>query len=101
MNIKTLSVIIFILFPFTVKSQSSEEKITEHLTAITKTNGFRHYQNLPVLNEVANYIHSVFSQYADTTYFQTYKVNGETYKNVVCRFGSDIKKTDFGCRSTL
>ncbi|MFT4222537.1 M28 family peptidase [Dysgonomonas sp.] len=92
MNIKTLSVIIFILFPFTVKSQSSEEKITEHLTAITKTNGFRHYQNLPILNEVANYIHSVFSQYADTTYFQTYKVNGETYKNVVCRFGSDIKK---------
>lgn len=92
MNIKTLSVIFLILYPFTIRAQSSEKKITEHLTAITKTDGFRHYQNLPVLNQVAGYIHSVFSQYADTTYFQTYNVDGKIYKNVVCRFGSDINK---------
>ncbi|WP_051697483.1 M28 family peptidase [Prevotella sp. 10(H)] len=73
-------------------SQSDTLLIEKHLTAITKTDGFRNYENLPVLHQVADYIHSVFSRYADTTYFQTYKVEGVEYKNVVCRFGSEIQK---------
>ncbi len=61
--------------------------ITEHLTAITKTNIFRNYQNITALNQTADYILGVFKQYADTAYFQPYSVEGRIYKNVVCRFG--------------
>lgn len=66
--------------------------ITQHLTAITKTNGYRNYKNITLLNKTADYILSVFAQYADTAYLQPYNVNGEVYKNVVCRFGSNNNK---------
>jgi len=66
--------------------------IIKHLTAITKTNGYRNYENIPLLNKTADYIFSVFRQYADTTYFQSYQVEGKTYKNVICRYGSKSKK---------
>jgi len=62
-----------------------------HLTKITKTVGYRNYLNTEVLNQIADYILSVFSQYADTVWFQPYIVNGRTYKNVVCRFGRTNK----------
>lgn len=74
----------------TLSIKSDTSFIKSHLTTITKTDGYRNYQNIPLLNEVADYIHEIFSHYADTTYFQPYEVNGEIYKNVICRFGSTI-----------
>ena len=65
--------------------------ITEHLKRITKTAGFRNYRNIPLLNRTADYILSVFEQYADTAWLQPYDVNGRIYKNVVCRFGKTDK----------
>jgi len=67
---------------------SDSALIMQHLTTITKTDGYRNSRNIPLLNQTAEYIFSVFSQYADTTYYQTFQENGETYMNVVCRFGS-------------
>jgi Zn-dependent M28 family amino/carboxypeptidase len=64
----------------------------QHLRTITKTNGFRNYKNTALLDKTADYILSVFKQYADTAYFQPYTADGRTYKNVVCRFGSNINK---------
>lgn len=63
--------------------------IKQHLTALTKTNGFRTYKNIEQLNNAANYIKTVFSKYTDSVYIQAYEVNGVTYKNVICSFGTE------------
>jgi len=67
---------------------SDSVRIVHHLKKITKTDGFRNCRNVPLLNETAEYIFSIFSQYADTAYYQPYQAIDETYMNVVCRMGS-------------
>ena len=67
-------------------------RIKAHLKAITKTEKFRTYRNIDQLNQSADYIKSIFGKYADTVYFQTYQVNGEVYKNVICSFGTEHTK---------
>lgn len=66
--------------------QADTVLIKEHLTEITKTKGYRHFMNVDLLNKVAAYIHSNFEQYADTTYYQKFELNGLEYKNVICVF---------------
>lgn len=66
--------------------------IKQHLTAITKTKGFRTYANLPLLNKTADYIQKEFQQYADTVFTQEYNVKGTIYKNVICSFGTNHSK---------
>lgn len=66
--------------------------VKEHLTALTKTPQFRNYKNLDQLNTIAEYIHQNFNKYSDSTSFQEYKVGEETYKNVICSFGTENKK---------
>ena len=75
-------------------TQSDKERVVRHLTTITKTEGFRSFGNVSLLNQIAEYIFSVFSQYADTVYYQPYQPLGydETYMNVVARLGSAIDK---------
>ena len=68
-------------------------KIKQHLTTITKSNKSRNYENLEELNRIANYIFKEFHQYADSTYYQKYNVNGNEYKNVIGVFGATHKKT--------
>ena len=68
--------------------QSDSTRIVQHLTTITKTEGFRNHRNIPLLNQTAEYIFSVFSQYADTVYYQPFQHADETYMNVICRLGS-------------
>ena len=86
--------IIFLLFIFVITNaktfaQSDSLLIIRHLKTITKTDGYRNYKNIPLLNQTAEYILSVFSKYADTAYYQPYQVENETYKNVICRLGND------------
>ena len=76
----------FTAIDYTGKSDSA--LIVHHLTTITKTDSFRHNGNIPLLNQTAEYIFSVFSQYADTVYYQPFKCDGKTYMNVICRLGS-------------
>jgi len=73
-------------------NHSDTSLIKNHLTAITKTKGYRDYTNILLLNKTADYIHNEFTQYADSVYFQEYKVNGKIYKNVICSFGTENKK---------
>lgn len=56
---------------------------------ITKTPKSRNYKNLETLNSIADYIFEEFSKNCDTVYFQTYKVNGIEYKNVIGSIGID------------
>lgn len=67
--------------------------IRDHFTQITKTDQYRNYENIEALNQVAAYIYEHFAEYADTTYYQTFDVNGREYKNVICVFGSNLEET--------
>lgn len=66
--------------------------IKNHLALITKTDGYRTYDNIDLLNKTANYIQSVFKQYSDSVSFQNYAANGLEYKNVICSFGTENSK---------
>ena len=91
---KQVIIILFIIFGCNPKlhAQSDSALIMHHLKTITKTDGYRNYRNIPLLNQTAEYTFSVFNQYADTTYYQSYEVRGEMYKNVICRLGSANNK---------
>jgi len=94
MKIKQAITIFFVIFGCTPKlyAQSDSLLIVQHLKTITKTDGYRNYKNIPLLNHTAEYIFSVFQQYADTVFYQPYQVEGVTYKNVVCRLGNAYNK---------
>jgi len=66
--------------------------IKAHLKALTKTPKYRTHQNVDQLNQTADYIRSVFKQYADSVYIQEYKVDQKIYKNVICSFGTSHTK---------
>ena len=66
--------------------------IKSHLTALTKTGKFRTYKNIEQLNNTADYIKTIFSQYSDSVFVQEYTVNGQVYKNVICSFGTENKR---------
>lgn len=84
--------LLFFLFPVSMYAQTDTSGIKAHLLAITKTQGFRTYKDLATLDRTASYIESVFKQYADTVYFQTYLVNGVEYKNVIASFATHQPK---------
>lgn len=66
--------------------------IKAHLTVITKTGQYRTYKNIDQLNKTADYIKTIFNQYADSVHIQEYSANGQVYKNVICSFGTENKK---------
>lgn len=72
--------------------ESDTTIIKKHLTVITKTKGYRTHKDLTQLNQTADYIQTVFREYADTVFVQEYLVNGEIYKNVICSFGQQATK---------
>lgn len=74
------------------QKQADREYINNHLINITKTEGYRNYKNIETLNQVADYIHSVFQEYCDTVYFQSYMVEGRTYRNVIGSIGIENKE---------
>jgi len=69
------------------KDYADTTRIYGHLEYLTKADQFRNYQNVERLDSVAAYIYRNFEEYADTTYYQEYEVQGVTYRNVVCSFG--------------
>jgi hypothetical protein len=93
-HLKQISIIILLLLSnlCLASNHSDTALIKSHLRAITKTPKFRTYQNVDQLNQTANYIKGVFEQFADSVYFQEYVVDGQTYKNVICSFGTVNKK---------
>lgn len=84
-----------LFFCFFVKGygQSDTAVIRDHLRILTKTKGYRTYNDTATLNKTARYIADVFGMYADTVYFQSYIVNGAEYKNVIASFGIEHRKT--------
>jgi hypothetical protein len=90
-----LVLMLFVMFAecsFKIYAQSDSLLIIQHIKTITKTDGYRNYENITLLNKTAKYIFSVFQQYADTTYYQEYQVENNVYKNVICRLGNNNDK---------
>lgn len=87
------SILLICIFQFTYSQTSDSLRIKKHLVKITKTKKARNYKNISTLNQVASYIYNEFNTYADSTYYQKFNVNGKTYKNVICSFGSKNKQT--------
>ncbi len=77
-----------------VQAQEADTSIIRgHLQSIIETEKPRNHLNVDVLDQVAEYIYQEFSKYADTSYYQTYIVDGKKYKNVICVFGSQNDQT--------
>jgi len=70
-------------------------EINKHLEFLTSTEKARNHLNVDVLDAVAAYIYKEFSLYADTTYYQEFKLGKRdvTYRNVICVFGEENEET--------
>jgi len=76
-----------------VAAQSDTALIRKHLEKLTLTDKYRNYEFPEQLNKTADYIKKEFEKYADTVYYQVYKVHDATYKNVIAVFAPDKPKT--------
>lgn len=88
-----ISITIFANFSVFANNYADTNQIKKHFISISKTHEYRNYHNINLLDSTAGYIFSQFNLYADTVYFQEYKVNGSIYKNVICSFGSKNLKS--------
>ena len=93
---KRLYILVVLCFAVSVfckaEALSDTTLIKKHLTVLTKTNQFRTHDNVAQLNETADYIRSVFEQFADSVSIQEYEANGQIYKNVIGSFGTEYSK---------
>jgi Zn-dependent M28 family amino/carboxypeptidase len=63
------------------------QSIKKDLHFLTSLELPRNYQNTTSLNKVASYLKSELSKVCDSVGFQTYQVQGNTYKNVIGSIG--------------
>lgn len=89
----TLLIIIFCSCNSKASTVSDTLLIKKHLKEITKNDTYRNFKNTKRLNEVAEYISNTFKENSNSVRYQEFKVNGETYKNVICSFGNKNAKT--------
>jgi len=66
-------------------------RIKHDMDTIIKT-GFRNYQNIEILNKVADYIKSQFLTISDSVNEQIYNVRNKEYKNIICSINTDKKE---------
>lgn len=92
--LKIFPVFIFILLSNNCFAGSLSDTllIKTHLEAITKTKEFRNSENIEQLNQTADYIKSIFSEYSDSIFVQEYDVKDKIYKNVIASFGIENSK---------
>lgn len=66
--------------------------IKKHFDKILDSPKARNYENIESLNYVADYIHTEFKKYGDSTAYQEFRVNGKIYKNVITSFGTENER---------
>jgi len=91
---KIVSALLFTLVTYGCFAASTADTviIRSHLKAISKTGQYRTHKNIDQLNSTAAYIKTIVEQYADSVNLQEYTVDGKTYKNVICSFGTNHQK---------
>jgi hypothetical protein len=75
------------------RAQTDTTQLRQHVSELINTKDFRHFMNTPALNEVAEYIFNEFKQSADSVFFQTFQINGQTYRNVVAVYNGKSQET--------
>lgn len=90
--LKKAKLITLLLLTNFIFAQSDTTLIQNHLKAITKQFGFRNYENLALLNQTADYIHTDFKKHSDSVRFQEFSIGKDVYKNVIVSFGTEHKK---------
>lgn len=91
MRIHCLLIFAVLFFQSDIYAQADTNLIKEGLDRIVNTEKPRHYQNLDILNSVADYIYQYFNKYSDSVGYQVYNEvgNENEYKNVICSFGTE------------
>jgi hypothetical protein len=93
MKLPKILIITFLFsFHFSSKAFSDTILIKSYLTTLTKTSTSRSFENISQLNKTADFIRSTFSKYSDSTSQQEYIVQNNTYKNIICSFGTENSK---------
>ncbi|MEO0895997.1 MAG: M28 family peptidase [Bacteroidota bacterium] len=88
-----LSLLLISISISSAAQQADSVLVRQHLESIISTPSYRNFRNPDVLNQVAEYIYTQFSLYADSTFEQLYEVDGFPYKNVVAVFGPSEAST--------
>ncbi len=91
-NKLAVNVIAFVL-SFQTLAQTDTTFLKNHVAEILNTKDFRHFMNTPALNDVAAYIIKEFSNSADSVFYQTFQINGQSYRNVVAVFDGTSPET--------
>ena len=89
---KVIPFISLFLFSTYAYGQADTIRINDLLTFLTKTPQPRNYENMDQLNSCAAFIFNDFSNYADTVFYQEYKIGSLTFKNVIARFNPKASK---------
>src|SRR5690606_30864775 len=63
-------------------------RLRAHVLALTGTSAPRNAANVAALNEAAAYILNRFLELGYETYEQRFQVEGQTYKNIIARYGN-------------
>lgn len=92
MSKRILLVWIFTAIHMTLFAGADTLSIKAHLHQLTQVIGYRHYNNMPALNQAAEYVYTEMAKYADSIYYQTFTVEGKTYKNIIAVWGLQHKK---------
>lgn len=73
----------------TLETPYSPQNLEKHVRFLAGVSPARNYQNVKILDNVAEYIAEEFLQAGANVQFQEFEVDGEIYKNVRALFGSD------------
>lgn len=67
-----------------LEPQASPERLSEYLKQVINPQVFRNYENTQELDRVAAYLKQQVESFSIPCEYQPYKVDGKTYRNVVC-----------------
>lgn len=65
---------------------ADSKKLESHVVFLATLDPARNYRNISSLNRAAKYIQEQFQPYCEQVEFQNFAVDGNEYKNVICRF---------------
>jgi Zn-dependent M28 family amino/carboxypeptidase len=75
-----------------LRGQSDTLALQQHVQKLVRGGGFRNHLNTRALDSAGAYIHRMLGKYADTVFYQPYRVGGKEYRNVVARFRGQTNK---------
>ncbi len=85
-------IFLFIFALFTDNNSADTTLLKNHVQFLSQSTPSRNYTNIVSLNKAADYIENQFRLHSSTIEIQSYDVKGQTYKNVICSFGTENKE---------